>query len=99
MRTACLWASLALVLPAPAADWPEWRGPLRDGRSTEKNLPASWAVDGSNMLWKAPFGARSSPVVHNGRVYLLNGVGAGPTLQERLLALDADTGKLLWEPL
>ncbi len=97
MRTACLWASLALVLPAPAADWPEWRGPLRDGRSTEKNLPASWAVDGSNMLWKAPFGARSSPVVHNGRVYLLNGVGAGPTLQERLLALDADTGKLLWE--
>lgn len=97
MRTACLWASLALVLPAPAADWPEWRGPLRDGRSTEKNLPASWAVDGPNMLWKAPFGARSSPVVHNGRVYLLNGVGAGPTLQERLLALDADTGKLLWE--
>lgn len=97
MRTACLWVSLALVLPALAADWPEWRGPLRDGRSSEKNLPETWAVDGQNMLWKAPYGARSSPVVHNGRVYLLNGVGAGPTLQERLLALDAETGKLLWD--
>lgn len=97
MRTACLWASLALVFPTMAADWPEWRGPLRDGRSAEKGLPESWSLDGKNLLWKAPYGARSSPVVHGGRVYLVNGVGQGETLQERLVALDAETGKLLWE--
>lgn len=97
MRSACLWAALALVLPAAAADWPEWRGPLRDGRSLESNLPERWSLAGENLLWKAPYGARSSPVVHGGRVYLQNGVGEGPTLQERLLALDADSGKLLWE--
>ena len=97
MRYACLWAAAALAFPLCAADWPEWRGPLRDGRSAEKNLPSEWSLDGKNLLWKAPYGARSSPVVHGGRVYLQNGAGEGPTLQERLLALDADTGKLLWE--
>lgn len=80
-----------------AADWPEWRGPARDGRSVEKNLPEKWSLAGENLVWKAPYGARSSPIVQGGRVYLQNGAGKGETLQERVLALDANTGKLLWE--
>jgi outer membrane protein assembly factor BamB len=90
-------AVLVLTGMAPADDWPEWRGPLRDGRSAEKGLPERWSPAGENLAWKAPYGARSTPVVARGRVYLINGVGAGETLQERVVALDAGTGRLLWE--
>jgi outer membrane protein assembly factor BamB len=78
-------------------DWPEWRGPARTGASTEKGLPASWSPTGENLAWKAPYGARSSPVVFGDRLYLQTSSGAGATLQERLMAFNADSGKLLWE--
>jgi len=82
---------------ARAADWAEWRGPARDGRSAEKGLPARWSPSGDGLAWKAPYGGRSTPVVMANRVYLWNGAGQGERLQERLLCLDADTGKVLWE--
>jgi outer membrane protein assembly factor BamB len=88
---------MAFSLPLPGADWPEWRGPSRDGRSMEKNLPEKWSPGGENLLWKAPYGSRSTPVVLGNHVYMVNGTGKGETLQERLLCLDLDTGKLLWE--
>lgn len=80
-----------------AADWVDWRGPGRDGRSTEKNLPASWSLSGENLAWKAPIGGRSAPVIHGDRVYILTTIGSGKTLQERLVCLNADTGKQIWE--
>jgi outer membrane protein assembly factor BamB len=79
------------------ADWPEWRGPKRDGTSTEKNLPASWSPAGDNLAWKAPYGGRSGPVVFGDRVYLHTMVGAADVAQERLVALDANTGAVVWE--
>ena len=87
-------ALLALSLPSGllADDWPEWRGPARDGRSAEKNLPERWAP-----LWKAPYGGRSGAIVMGEHVYLQNGAGKGGALQERVVCLDADTGKVLWE--
>ncbi len=97
MKRALLWIVSALCIPLFAADWPEWRGPSRSGRSAEKNLPERWSLSGENLLWKAPFGARSTPVVFGNHAYLLNAAGKGETLQERLLCLDADSGKQLWE--
>ena len=44
-----------------------------------------------------PFGGRSAPIVMGNRVYVQNPSGRGPSLQERVMALDADTGKVLWE--
>jgi outer membrane protein assembly factor BamB len=82
---------------ALAGDWAEWRGPRRDGISPEKNLPTRWSPAGENLAWKAPYGGRSTPVVFGDRLYLLNAAGKGPTLQERLVAFNADTGKVLWE--
>jgi outer membrane protein assembly factor BamB len=82
---------------AAAADWSEWRGPARDGVSHEKSLPSSWSPAGENLAWKAPYGGRSTPVVMGNRVYLFNPVGRGEQLQERLICLNADTGKMLWE--
>lgn len=82
---------------ALAGDWAEWRGPLRDGVSPEKNLPSRWSPAGENLAWKAPYGGRAAPIVLNERVYLVNTAGKGETLQERVVCLDAGTGKLLWE--
>jgi outer membrane protein assembly factor BamB len=78
-------------------DWPEARGPSRDGVSKETGLVEKWALNGENFLWRAPYGGRSAPVVMGNRVYLQNPSGHGATLQERVMALDADTGKLVWE--
>lgn len=80
-----------------AGSWPDWRGPLRNGTSPEKNLPAKWSPGGENLAWRVPYGGRSAPVVMNNRVYLFNPSGEGKDLQERLMCLDADTGKVLWE--
>jgi outer membrane protein assembly factor BamB len=94
-------AAVAFALPAQASDWPEWRGPARDGASDEKNLPSRWSPAGEGLAWKAPYGSRSAPVVFGNRLYLWNPsvdpVKEMAKTQERLLALDADTGKLVWE--
>jgi outer membrane protein assembly factor BamB len=80
-----------------AASWPEWRGPGRDGRSSETGLPEKWSPTGENLAWKAPYGSRSSPVAFADRVYINTVVGDLANTQERLVALDAQSGKLLWE--
>jgi outer membrane protein assembly factor BamB len=92
---------LAVIILMPVLlrgeNWPEWRGPARTGSSTEKGLPTSWSASGENLAWKANYGGRSSPVVFGDRLYLQTSSGSGATLQERLMAFNADTGKLLWE--
>ncbi|HEX8283440.1 MAG TPA: PQQ-binding-like beta-propeller repeat protein [Pyrinomonadaceae bacterium] len=88
---------LASAPRASAADWAEWRGPARDGVSHETGLPAKWSPSGENLAWRAPYGGRSTPVVMGNRVYLWNAYEKGERLQERLMCLDADTGRVLWE--
>jgi outer membrane protein assembly factor BamB len=80
------------------SDWADWRGPTRDGHSYERGLPEKWdPKTGENLLWKAPYGGRSAPTVMNGRVFMFNSAGEGETMQERVLSLDAETGKKIWE--
>jgi outer membrane protein assembly factor BamB len=78
-------------------DWPEARGPNRDGISAETGLVDKWAFNGQNQLWRAPYGGRSAPIVMGNRVYVQNPSSHGSALQERVMALDADTGKPVWE--
>lgn len=96
-----LVAALLLSLPVQgtpsASDWTDWRGPLRDGISPEKNLPVKWSPAGDNLAWKAPYGGRSGPIVMGDKLFLQNAVGSGETLQERVQCFNADNGKLLWE--
>ena len=80
-----------------AGDWPEQRGPGRDGISRETGLIDQWAVNGQNFLWRVPGGGRSAPIVMGNRVYVQRPVGSGTTLQEQVIALDADTGKAIWD--
>lgn len=113
LKRLCLVAPLAVALgvltaaqaPQPPdrgtkvalGDWPDARGPHRDGRSDEKGLIDTWALNGQNFLWRAPYGGRSAPVVMGNRVYVQNPAGLGDAMQERVMALDADTGKVVWE--
>ncbi len=78
-------------------DWPEARGPNRDGISAETGLVSTWALNGQNFLWRAPYGGRSSPIVMGNRVCVQNPSSSGTTLQERVMCLDADTGRVVWE--
>lgn len=91
-----LFASPALS-PLIAGDWTDYRGPQRNGVSQEKDLPSSWSPSGENLAWKAPIGGRSAPVIHGNSLYLMNTVGKGSTLQERVMCLNADTGQVRWE--
>jgi outer membrane protein assembly factor BamB len=92
-------------LSASGSDWTHWRGPLQTGVSPDKNLPDK--VDG-NVKWKSPYGGRSTPIVMNDRVYLINYQAdktnvngkeedVPETILERVLCLDAKTGKKIWQ--
>ncbi len=93
---ASLVAASAIVVTS-ASDWPEWRGPSRDGRSAETNLPSKWSPQGENLAWRIPIGSRSSPVAFGNRLYINSPVGDAANTQERLVAIDAETGKTVWE--
>ena len=49
-----------------------------------------------DILWRIPYGGRSTPVIVDGRVFAINLCGKGITEQEQVFALDAATGKDLW---
>src|SRR4051812_18749245 len=74
--------------------WLAWRGPHQNGVSDEKGLPDT--VDAGHPLWTAPFPGQSTPVIANGKVYIMGYLGEGPDLQEGVACFDAETGKELW---
>jgi len=85
---------------AAAEDWPEFRGPTGQGHAASARLPTEWSAT-RNVAWKQsiPGQGWSSPIVKGGRVYLTTAVGAeekSRPLSLRVLGLDADTGKILW---
>lgn len=101
-RVATFVLPIALVLSLPAAvsnraqdDWPQWRGPNRDGRSGEKGLLKQWPAGGPPLAWRATGAGEgySSFAVVNGRVYTLGARGD----TEYVMAYDAASGKRLWE--
>src|SRR5262245_35090937 len=80
---------------APARGWLSWRGAAQTGYSLEKNLPSSVAV--SDALWTADFPGQSTPVIANGKLYIMGYIDEGPDLREGVACFDAETGKKLWE--
>ena len=62
---------VACACAAIAADWPQWRGPERNGVSKETGLLQDWPKDGPKLRWKADeIGTGySTPIVVSGRVY------------------------------
>jgi hypothetical protein len=97
----CVISALSISAQSPrgvaVGDWPEMRGPNRDGVSKETGLIDKWTPNGENFLWRVPYGGRLAPIVVGNRLYLQNPSGRGVNMQERLMALDVDTGKVIWE--
>lgn len=84
----CLIASIVA-----GADWPQFRGPNRDGISPEAAVLKSWPASGPKVLWKAPLGEGYSQVVSaKGRLYTLAQQGE----EQVAIAFDGATGKRLW---
>src|SRR2546426_2646096 len=94
---AVLGLSLLLSLTLRAEDWPQWRGPNRDGAWNESGIMESFPPGGLKISWRVPVGRGwSSPVVGQGRVYVTDVALARPTAKERVLCFDEANGKLLW---
>ncbi len=95
--------SLALLLFAGstlgAADWPQWRGPNRDGVSTETGLLKAWPKGGPKLLWQADIGGvgYGSPAVAGGKLYVAGATDNKEGKNEFVVCLDASTGKEVWK--
>ena len=87
---------LALVAAgsAFATDWPGWRGPNRDGVSTETGLLQEWPAGGPRLIWKAEgIGAGlSSVAVVGDRIYTMGDKGGA----QHVLALNKADGTIVW---
>ena len=84
----------AVGLGLSADDWPQWRGPNRDGISRETGLLQAWPSAGPKRVWLSrDIGiGYSAPVVAKGRLFVLGTKGG----KEQLFAKEAKGGKTLW---
>lgn len=95
VKSICL---ILFVLPLAenslAGDWPAWRGPKRDGKSTEKGLQKKWSDEAPPMHWQIDnLGKGYSSVSIVGERIFTMGARKGKCF---LIALDRKTGKELW---
>ena len=96
----CNLIALLLFFTVSAArgdDWPQFRGPFRDGASREQGLLKSWPKEGPPLIWKnAKVGEGVSNLAIVG-----NKIYTNTHLKKRefLVCLDADTGKVKWATL
>lgn len=88
----CVSVSLWLTSDtARAQQWPQWRGPARDGVA-QATPPATWPA-ALTRKWSVPVGTGySTPIVVDARVF----VHARDGEQETVTAYDAEAGKQLW---
>lgn len=82
------------TVPATDGDWPAFRGPHRNGISTESGWSTKWPSDGLKRLWNADVGLGYSAVsVADGRAYTLGNRDG----RETVYCFDAATGRELWK--
>ena len=85
----CLLVALSCAV---AQDWPQWRGPNRDGVATGFTAPATWPAT-LTQGWRVPVGAGdSSPALVGGKLY----VGTRQGAEEVTLCLNASDGQEVW---
>lgn len=88
----CMGFSLFVV---EAADWPQWRGPQRNGISSETGLLQQWPRQGPKLLWQVnDIGdGYSTPAVVGSRIFLISNRGMK---DEFVQALSVEDGKIVW---
>src|SRR5437867_2243191 len=96
-RVIAISVMMLLVRPTCADDWPQWRGPSRDGAWTETGISETFPQAGLTARWRVPVGwGFSSPVIAQGRVYLTDAELVGLKARERVLCFSEETGKPAW---
>ncbi len=98
MKTRCILLLICLglfTLAAGAADWPQWRGPQRNGLSTETGLLKEWPKEGPKLLWQLKDIGQgySTPAVVGERLYVLSNKGLN---DEFVQTLDVQNGQQIW---
>ena len=79
---------------AKADDWPQWRGPERNGISKETGWLSQWPAEGLKKMWEVNVGVGYSTMsVSQGRVYTMGNVED----TDRVSCFDAESGKPLWK--
>ncbi len=87
---------LFIASTATADDWPQWRGPSRDGTWRETGLVEKFASPELKITWRKPIGSGySGPTVADGRVFVTDRL-VEPSQVERVHAFDEKTGETLW---
>jgi outer membrane protein assembly factor BamB len=83
------------AIAASAADWPQWRGPNRDGISKEKGLLKEWPKAGPKLIWqiKDLGEGYATPSVVGDSIYILSSKGMD---DEYVEARSVNTGKTIW---
>jgi outer membrane protein assembly factor BamB len=96
VRALCLM--LLFANAALADEWPQWRGPNRDGVWKETGIVKKFAGPELKLRWRTPISSGySGPTVADGRVYVTDRVVKGDEDQrERVLCFDWDDGKPIW---
>jgi len=96
----CLcFSAVSVTRPAnmgtSTSDWPQWRGPERNGISPEKDLLKEWSKEGPKLLWQVnDIGdGFSTPAVVGTRIYLMSNRGME---NEFVQALSIQDGKPIW---
>lgn len=96
LRAVIVVAFLIPGAPVRADDWPQWRGPTRDGVWKETGVVEKFAGPKTEPLWRVPISSGySGPTVADGRVFVTDRV-VEPKQIERVHCFDARTGKQLW---
>ena len=95
VTVAAVLLCLPVTIPAQTSDWPQWRGPERNGISQEKGLLKEWPKDGPKLLWQVnDIGdGYSTPSVSGSRIYLMSNRGLD---NEFVMALSAKDRKVIW---
>jgi len=79
-----------------ADEWPQWRGPNRDGLWAEEGIIDEFEYLELDILWRSPVASGySGPTVADGRVFVTDKIKEDPP-SERVLCFDAKTGKPIW---
>lgn len=87
-------ATVARAQTPSSSDWPNWRGPHRDGTSSDAGLPADWPANGPKILWRAAVGKGfSSFAVADGKAFTMGNADDVDTV----FCLNAESGKSLWK--
>ena len=87
-------AECSAQVPSKVGDWPQWRGPNRDGISLDKGLLKEWPTDGPKVVWQVDSVGvgYSSLAVKDGKIVTQGDIDG----VEHIIALDATDGRTLW---